>query len=78
MNKSDTKFDSHGAKHAASDEGADWQSGDAGGEIARLLGGIGAAPDFAAFGERMIEILHEMRDQDYLNDSCDAHAGRDS
>jgi len=78
MNKSDQKIDSVGAERAVPADRPEGQSRDAGQEFARLIGGIGVAPDFTAFGERMNQILRELQELPVRCDSCDWHHGTDS
>jgi len=78
MSKSDQKIDSVGAKQAACADRADGQARNAGQEFARLMGGIGVAPDFTAFGERMNQILRELQEPQVCCDSCDWHDGSES
>ena len=78
MNKSDQKIDSVGAERVVCADRSEGQFRDAGQEFARLMGGIGLAPDFTAFGARMNQILRELQELRVRCDSCDWHDGSDS
>ncbi len=78
MNKSDQKNDSLGAEQAMRADRGEGQARDAGQEFAPLLGGIGVAPDFTAYGERMSQVLRELQELQDRCDSCDWHDGSDS
>ena len=78
MNQSEQKIDSVGAEQAVRADRTEGQVRDVGREFARLMGGIGVAPDFTAFGERMNQILRELQALRVRCDSCDWHDGSDS
>ena len=67
-----------GAERAVRADRPDGPSRDAGQEFARLMGGIGVAPDFSVFGERMNQILRELQELHVSCDSCGWHEGSDS
>jgi hypothetical protein len=69
------KSDQNSEMRRARAGGIKWRSGDAGRELSRVLGGIGAAPDFAAFGERMDHILRELCE---AQEFCGSNGSRNS